>query len=153
MGWSGFNTYATIGYNLNGDYENHFLSGTSAANTVACLASPGSKWNNLLYAIDMSGVSEVQTQRALCIASVIEDSDIFGEVDDIFFSLESCPCSLGQAQVDPRFALYLSEDEFDCYIQLVPYGTSVQGCCYSTMYIWIVDSLSVFGLNPVSCFY
>lgn len=133
MGWSGFNTYATIGYNLNGDYENHYVSGTSAANTIACLGSSMSKWNNLVYSIDMDGVSEVQTQRALCIARVIEDYDIFGDLDDIASALEPCPCSLDQAQVDTRFTELFSDNEISCYVQLVPFETAAQGCCYSTM--------------------
>lgn len=133
MGWSGYDTYATIGYNLNGDYENHYLSGLESANGVACLASPATKWSNLVYAVDMTGVSDEQTQRALCIARVLEDQDIFGPVDDVFVKLEACPCSLDQAQVDPRFVLYFSSEEFTCYVQLFPYITSVQGCCYSTL--------------------
>lgn len=133
MGWSGYDTYATIGYNLNGDYENHFLSGLESANTVACLSTPNTKWDNLVYTIDMTGVNETQRQRAQCIISVLEDEDIFGSLDEVFVKLEPCPCSLGQAQVDPRFVLYFSSEEFDCYVQLIPYETSVQGCCYSTL--------------------
>ena len=88
-----------------------------------------------MYAIDMTGVSEEQTQRALCITRALEDQDIFGSLDDVFAELESCPCSLDQAQVDPRFVLYFSSEEFDCYVQLFPYITAVQGCCYSTLYV------------------
>ena len=134
MGWSGFDTFATIGYNLNGgEYENHFLSGLESANTIACLSSPATKWNNLVYSIDLAAVSENQTQRSTCLLSAYEDLDLFGSLDDIVDNLESCPCSIGQAQVDPRFALYITNDELDCYVQLIPFGTSVQGCCYSTM--------------------
>ena len=132
MEWSGYNTYATIGYNLNGEYENHFLSGSPVAHTIAC-SSGASKWNNLVYTVDMTGANEGQTQRSSCIIRAFDDADIFGEWDDVFFYLESCPCSLSQAQVDPRFGLYMSTDEYDCYVQLIPYGTLVQGCCYSTV--------------------
>ena len=131
MEWSGYDTYATIGYNLNGEYENHFLSGLPTANTVACLSSD-TKWNNLIYSVDPSGVNANQTLRSECILNTYEDLDIFGSIDDLFFQLESCPCSISQAQVDSRFGLFITSDTFDCYIQLIPYGTSVQGCCYST---------------------
>ena len=131
MEWSGYDTYATIGYNLNGEYENHFLSGLPTANTVACLSSD-TKWNNLIYSVDPSGVNANQTLRSECILNTYEDLDIFGSFDDLFFQLESCPCSISQAQVDPRFGLFITSDTFDCYIQLIPYRTSVQGCCYST---------------------
>ena len=131
MEWSGYDTYATIGYNLNGEYENHFLSGLPTANMVACLSSD-TKWNNLIYSVDPSGVNANQTLRSECILNTYEDLDIFGSFDDLFFQLESCPCSISQAQVDPRFGLFITSDTFNCYIQLIPYGTSVQGCCYST---------------------
>jgi hypothetical protein len=132
MGWSGYDTYATIGYNLNGDYENHYLSGSLSANTIACLSSPATKWYNLVYPIDMAGVREEQIQRSMCITKTHEDRDIFGPAEDIFIMLESCPCSVGQAQVDPRFTLFFTSDEYDCYVQLIPYVSAVQGCCYST---------------------
>ena len=133
MGWSGYNTYATIGYNLNGDYKNHFLSGLSSAKDIACLSSPTSNWYNILYAVDTSDVSNTQMQRSACITQTIEDQDIFGALDDVVNGLESCPCSLGQAQVDPRFIFYSSSDTAECYVQLLPYGTSAQSCCYSTV--------------------
>ena len=131
MGWSGYDRYATIGYNLNGVYENHFLSGLPTANSVACLAAD-TKWNNLIYAVNVDGVNVNQTQRSICIRNAYEDADIFGFVDSVFYQLESCPCSLSQAQVDPRFGQYITGDDYECYVQLLPYGTSVQGCCYST---------------------
>lgn len=131
MGWSGYDTYATIGYNLNGDYENHYLSGTPAAQTIACL-SPDSKWSNLIYSVDMAGAND-QIQRSMCILKAYDDADLFGDLSDVILNLESCPCSLGQAQVDPRFGFYITNDQYDCYVQLIPYETSVQGCCYSTM--------------------
>ena len=41
---------ATIGYNAAGDYyENHYLTGTDDAYNIACLNSPGSDWNNVIY--------------------------------------------------------------------------------------------------------
>jgi hypothetical protein len=131
MEWSGYNSYATIGYNLNGDYENHFLSGLPAAYSIACSSS--SKWNNLVYTVDMTGVNDDQTRRSTCLLMAYDDMDIFGSLDDVFYNLESCPCSLSQAEADPRFELSSSTNEYDCYVQLIPYETSVQGCCYSTV--------------------
>ena len=72
-------------------------------------------------------------QRSACITHIIEDQDIFGAVDDVVNGLESCPCSLGQAQIDPRFMLFSSSDTVDCYVQLLPHGISAQSCCYSTV--------------------
>ena len=131
MEWSGYNSYATIGYNLNGDYENHFLSGLPAAYSIACSSS--SKWNNLVYTVDMTGVNDNQTRRSTCILMAYDDLDIFASLDDVLYYLESCPCSLSQAEADPRFELSSSTNEYDCYVQLIPYETSVQGCCYSTV--------------------
>ena len=53
MTWSG---NATIGFNAGGtQFENHPLSGTFSAMSIACLNSNNSVWTNLLFKLTPYG--------------------------------------------------------------------------------------------------
>lgn len=130
MSWSGYGSYAIIGYNVDGDYQNHLFSGLSSASDIACSSASESSWYNVWYVL---GTSEDYTQqmRSQCISRVGEDKAVTGDVAEIASGLQSCPCTLGQAQVDVRFISYTSSNTAICYMQLLAAGSSVQSCCYS----------------------
>ena len=53
MSWHG---NATVGFNAGGTlFENHPLTGTSSANSVACLSYSTTVWMNLVYKLTPSG--------------------------------------------------------------------------------------------------
>lgn len=130
MNWSGYGSYAIIGYNVDGDYQNHLFSGLSSASDIACASAVDSSWYNVWY---MLGTSEDYTQhmRSQCIFRVGEDKALIGDVAEIASGLQPCPCTLGQAQVDVRFISYTSSSTAICYVQLLATRSSVQSCCYS----------------------
>ena len=54
MDWNG---RAVIGFNANNTlYQNHRLAGTSDANDIACLDSPGTVWTNVVYLLFVRGM-------------------------------------------------------------------------------------------------
>ena len=55
MAWHG---NATIGFNAGGTwFENHVLSGTAGANSIACTNRSSSVWTNVVYKLTPRGMS------------------------------------------------------------------------------------------------
>ena len=145
MQWSGQGMYATIGYNLNGDYVNHPLSGTSSASAIACLSSGGteepvrrrqtsSNWYNQLYQLP-SAVDPIQQLRAECIALELLDIQTIGDIGPLATSLGACPPTFNQALLDFRFVfksdLSTSSLCFSYIFNAGSSGTSSLVCCYT----------------------
>eukprot|EP00731_Ephydatia_muelleri_P009511 Em0005g97a len=132
MQWSGFWTFATVGYNANGAYfRNHPASGYDViSEAVAC--------QNMFCNVSVSNVvyqlsqvpSYASLQRQLCYALYLDD---LGQLDlsKASSQLEPCPCSWGQAWIDQSRFIW-SRDARLCFVQRFPKeGTTyVQRCCY-----------------------
>ena len=139
--WSGegFGSYATVGYNLNGVFENHPLSGTSQVNNIDC-SSPNTEvkratqWTNEIFQIS-STLDPEQDLRAQCIVKKQQDTQTYGDVDAIASRISSCPPSLVQAFLDFRFIFHtpFATISSACFIHTFPVGYSALKCCYSTL--------------------
>ena len=141
--WSGegIGSYATVGYNLNGVFENHPLSGTSQINNIDCL-SPNTEfslqeatlWKNEIFQISSTPDPE-QDHRAQCIIKQQQDIQTYGDVDAIASSISPCPPSLFQAWLDFRFIFYFPFGTISstCFIHTFPAGNSAFRCCYSLL--------------------
>ena len=144
MGWSGQGNgfYATIGYNLNGQFVNHPLTATAQASSIACLSQDveisrrqASRWHNQIYQLPIDE-DPVQELRSQCFGQRLQDIQTLGDVMPLASSIPACPPSLLQAILDFRFILYTPSTTTTsrCYIQAFPTGssgTSAQHCCYS----------------------
>ena len=147
MGWSGSGDgfYATIGYNLEGLYQNHQFSGTSSAKDIACQSSAddggsvgrrqaSSSWFNQVYQLP-SAVDPIQQLRAECLTLEILDIQSNGDIAELSRSLGACPPSLAQVLLDFQFTFngYVST-ESQCYTYIFAagsFGISSLICCYS----------------------
>ena len=146
MGWSGYTSYATIGYNLNGEYQNHLLSGISEVNTIACFSNNedigrrrrqvSSSWYNELYQLP-SAISPIQQLQAECRTMEILDIQTNGDIMPLARSLGACPPTFNQAFVDFRFTYNSSiSSESLCFVQVFAAGSfdiSSLICCYALM--------------------
>ena len=146
MGWSGEGDgmYATIGYNLNGEFHNHPLSGTSQAQTIGCLSQSSddsisrcqaSKWHNELYQLP-TAVDPIQQLRSECLTLQILDIQSVGDIRALSSSLGACPNSVNQAILDFRFTYHnqVSTPTSRCYVHVFPAGDNGLSsliCCYS----------------------
>ena len=146
MEWSGAGDglYATIGYNLNGAFLNHPLTGMSQVNTVACLSQSDaggisrrqvSRWHNELYQLP-AAVDLAQQLRSECLLKKNLDIQAVGDVSVISSSLQACPNTRLQAQLDFRFVFHSASSTLtsQCYINAFPTGsTGISSliCCYS----------------------
>ena len=147
MGWSGQDPYANIGYNLNGEYENHPLSGTSSANTIACLSSgddsssepvrrrqTSSSWYNQLYQLP-SAVDPIQQLRAECLTMELLDIQTNGDILPLARSLGACPPTINQAFLDFRFTFRSDISSVSlCFAYVFGAGSSDISsliCCYT----------------------
>lgn len=148
MDWSGEGNgfYATIGYNLNGVYQNHPLSGTPVVRTIACQPSNvtvegisrrqvSSMWYNQLYQLP-SAVDTIQQQRSECLTKRVLDIENNGNIQTLSSSLGACPNSVAQAIRDFRFTYHRqsSTPTSRCYVHVFPAGTngiSSLICCYA----------------------
>lgn len=144
--WAGTGPYATIGYNLQGTFLNHILSGTDQVNTIACLSNgdsdnvsrrEASKWHNQIYQLQ-ANVDQTQLNISECFLQQVMDIELVGDVSQLSSSLLACPSSMLQAQIDFRFTVYdpsTTTTEM-CYIHVFPTGitdTSSLFCCYSRL--------------------
>lgn len=141
--WSGegSGSYATIGYNLNGVYENHPLSGTIGVNNIAgCLNGPvrrqtNSNWFNQIYQLP-TAVDPLQELRAQCMMMGLLDIESIGDIQDLSSSLGTCPPSVSQAFLDFRFTYNsdVSTTSSRCYVYVFPAGVTALSsliCCYA----------------------
>lgn len=144
MNWSGVGegSYATIGYNLNGVFENHPLSGYPEVHTIGCSSqSPDDvigrrqalMFSNQLYQLP-SAVDPIQQLRSDCLTMEILDIQSVGDVLSLSSSLGACPNSVTQALLDFRFIFYSQSSTSQCYIHIFSAGNadiSSLICCYS----------------------
>ena len=143
MGWSGEGDgmYATIGYNLNGEFDIHPLSGASQARTIGCLSQSSddsqrraSKWHNELYQLPTE-VDPIQQLRSECLAMQILDIQSVGDIRALSSSLGACPNSINQAYADFRFIdLYTLIYNSVCFVHVFPSGNTDLSsliCCYN----------------------
>ena len=144
MEWSGEGEglYATIGYNLNGVYENHPLSGTMGVRDIAQCPNDAparrqatSSWTNLIYQLP-SAVNLLQELRAQCLTSEILDIQSNGAIQPLSTSLGACPPSVAQAFLDFRFIFSddISTTSSRCYIHVFATGNTDLAsliCCYA----------------------
>ena len=146
MGWSGVDvgSYAIVGFNLNGVYENHPLSGTSEIKDIGCLSTgsisnitrrQSSNWHNQLYQLP-TVVDLIQQLRSECLAMQILDIQTVGDIQSLSSSLGACPPSASQAFLDFRFLFHSESSTFTsrCYTYVFSAGAgglSSLICCYA----------------------
>lgn len=138
MEWSGEGSgfYATIGYNLNGAYQNHPLSGTHVVHTIACQSvEVSSMWYNQLYQLP-SAVDPIQQQRSECLTMRVLDIQNIADIQTLSRSLGACPNSVAQAIRDFRFTYHSQSSTLTsrCYVHVFPAGASGISsliCCYA----------------------
>ena len=147
MEWpgEGIGYYATIGYNLNGAYLNHPLSGTEVVHNIACQSNVtvegisrrevSAMWYNQLYQLP-SAVDPIQQERSECLTMRILDIQTVGDIQPLSSSLGACPNSVAQAILDFRFAYHSQSSTLTsrCYVHVFPAGAndiSSLICCYS----------------------
>ena len=131
--WSGLNNrHAVIGYNMNGQFMNHPLSGIPQVSDVDCMNSPGTSWSTLVYQIgDLEG--ELQRSRAECVRRFDVDSAIYSDQVLTLFGdiiLPRCPCTLFQASINPLWRFF-SQTNFQgtCFLRRFR-GLPNRICCY-----------------------
>lgn len=146
MGWSGEDdgSYATVGYNLNGAFENHPLSGSPEVGGIGCLSSgsnsniarrQSSKWHNQLYTLP-TVVDPIQQLRAECLTIQNTDIETVGDIQSLSRSLGACPPSASQAFLDFRFMYHSDSSTFTsrCYVYVFSAGVESLSsliCCYA----------------------
>ena len=129
--WSGLNSrHAVIGYNMNGQFMNHPLSGIPQVSDVDCMNSPSTSWSTLVYQIgDLEG--ELQRSRAECVRRFDEDSAIPSNPFLIDIFVPRCPCFGLQAFINPLWRFF-SQTNFQgtCFIRRFR-GLPNRICCYT----------------------
>ena len=88
MEWSGQGDgfYATIGYNLNGQFVNHPLTATAQASDIACLSQDvevsrrqASRWHNQIYQLPIDE-DPLQQLRSQCFGQRLQDIQTLGDI-------------------------------------------------------------------------
>ena len=133
MQWSGYSTFATIGFNANGAYfKNHPASGYDVVSeAVACQnAFCNVSVSNLVYRLSQTPPSYASLQRQLCTSLYLSDLARL-DLSRARYQLEPCPCTWGQAWMDQSRFVWSSDSRL-CFVQrLSKEGTSyAQRCCY-----------------------
>ena len=144
MEWSGEGdgVYATIGYNLNGVFENHPLSGYPEAHTIGCVSQNSGDnigrrqalmFYNQIYQLP-SAIDPIQQLRSECLTMQILDIQAVGDIQSLSSSLGACPNSVTQAFLDFQFTYHSQSSNSQCYIHVFSAGNadiSSLICCYS----------------------
>ena len=134
--WSGYWRHATIGYNSGGKfYRNDKLTGLSEAKYIGCRNDYSSAYNNIIYQLNVSS-DVIQQLRKRCYDMHRDDIKMHKDIEDIYMSLEPCPCTWWQGWRDRRFAFQWQAwyDGSLCHRQRFPTKEASQFCCYSSRY-------------------
>ena len=133
-GLDGFYNEAVVGYNTDGVFQNHPLSGTEHILNIAKKSS----YNNMVKKIGNLD-TDLQRARKQCFLKFLDDRVKYNNVLLRSQLTQPCPCSIFQAWSERRFifsfersVIKFNENGTLCFSQFFPsaFGSG-QLCCYS----------------------